>query len=102
MVSAVCGFKFGLPPVNWLKLFAEGIFPYCAAVTPLRAHAAADAVGTPVVGSLAQGSAAATCDTVSLRNSSWPFGARTARLKVPRRRTGSMMLHSAPKLYALA
>src|ERR1700694_4955559 len=98
MVSAVCGFKFGLPPVNWLKLFAGEIFPYCAAVTPLRAHAAADAVGTPVVGSLAQGSLAATCEMVSLRNSSWPFGARTALLRVPRNRSGSIGRHSAPKL----
>ena len=53
-------------------------------MTPVRAHCAAEAAGTPVVGSLAQGSLAGTWETVSVRNNSWPLGARTALLKVPR------------------
>src|ERR1700720_2942983 len=93
-VSAVCGFRFGLPPVTWLKVLAVAIFPYCACVTPLLAQAPRDAVGVLP----AQGSVARTCDRLWLRNNSWPFGARTALLTVPRARIRSTGAHSKPKL----
>src|SRR6202051_344993 len=83
-------------------VLAAGILPYCAAVTPVRAQVAADAVGRPVVGSLAQGSMMDSLESACARKSSWPLGARTARLRVPRRRTRSTGAQSTPKLYALA
>src|ERR1700675_1410239 len=83
-------------------VLAAGILPYCAAVTPVRAQVAADAVGRPVVGSLAQGSMIDSLESACARNSAWPLGARPARLTVPRRRTRSTGAQSTPKLYALA
>src|SRR5260221_11396694 len=91
-VSAVSGFRLGLPPVTTLTVDCGAMLPYCAAVTPLRAHCAAESVGVEP----AHGSVRLVCPNTRDVNSSYAFGARTARLMLPRARTRLMGAHSRP------
>src|SRR5260370_37082400 len=96
VVSAVSGFRPGLPPVKplyWAAVFGR-ICPYCAAVTPVRAHAAAEYVGVAP----AHGSVLPSRTTDWGANNSTTFGARTARWNVPRTRTSETGAHSTPNL----
>src|SRR5580698_5464277 len=94
VVSAVSGFKLGLPPSRPLYWFAGllMILPYSAAVTPEFAQAAAEAEGVEP----AHGSDVPSSSTRCCRYSSWMFGARTATLYIARRRTSDTGAHCRP------
>src|SRR2546421_455257 len=96
-VSAFSGDRLTLPPARPLYWFAElGVmFPYSAAVTPLKAHCAAVNEGVAP----AHGSAVPSSCTRGCRNSSCTFGARTARWYMPRTRTSRNGAHCTPTLY---
>src|SRR5260370_31169061 len=96
VVRAVSGVRPGLPPVNPLYCWAVfgRMWPYCAAVTPVRAQAAAENEGVVP----AHGSVLPSRTTDWGANNSTTFGARTARWNVPRKRTSETGAHSTPNL----
>src|ERR1700732_1159909 len=91
-LSEVSGLRLGFPPVTTLIDVCDAILPYCAAVTPERAHCAGVSVGAGP----AHGSWKLVCPSTCEVNSSYAFGARTARLMLPRTRTTLSGAHSRP------
>src|SRR5665213_3140853 len=103
LVSDCSGDRPGFPPKSTLHC-AAGQFsrwPYLAGSRPEATQPArlAVSVGEPIAP--AQGSEKLPRPAVCGVNSSSTFGARTARLKLPRSLTSSTICHSAPYLYAV-
>ena len=97
VVSAVSGFKAGLPPIK--PLYCEAVFDrmcrYAVEVTPVRAQC-----GLGVAGGRTR--AAGPCcrpePPIGARTTRSRSGARTARWKLPRKRTSEIGAQSTPNL----
>src|SRR5437868_1382117 len=94
-VVAFSGFRFGLPPSRPLYWPAglDGVFLPTPSPVAIQPKSAAVIV-RPAQGSL-EPSRPVNCGA----NSSWMFGARTARLYEPRNRTSGIGANSADSLY---